>query len=251
MHTFYLGLKFAFSFFSILPVSFKKDDDLSKKEILDVMLFNIPLVGLTLGLITVVIFILLEPLQWLGAVIAAVIYMMLYGFLHTEAVIDVADAIYAKHSGLDSYKIIKDSTVGAMGVLYGVATILLKVTTIVYLLMNNYILQFICVLIVSRLSIIFILKAFTFKSSFATSLKNALGWWSFAAFLLFFMIGTSLSLMFPLLLFLGLTFSWFFVKFINKKLGFINGDVLGTTLEYVEIVLFIVVALCVYHYQII
>lgn len=34
-----LGLKFSFSYFSILPVNFKKDDDLSKKDILNNMLF--------------------------------------------------------------------------------------------------------------------------------------------------------------------------------------------------------------------
>ncbi len=32
--------------------------------------------------------------------------------------IDVVDAIYAKLGGKDSYKVIKEPTVGAMGVLY-------------------------------------------------------------------------------------------------------------------------------------
>ena len=125
MRDLYLGLKLAFSYFTILPVQFNQDDDLSAKEVLGAMLLFFPLVGSVLGAVTVGIFTLLEPLSWFGAVISAVIYMMLYGFLHTEAVMDVADAIYASHSGKDAYKIIKEPIVGAMGVLWSVGFMLL------------------------------------------------------------------------------------------------------------------------------
>ena len=127
MREYYLGLKFSFSYFTLLPIQFSKADDLSTKPVLGSMLFFFPLVGLVLGLLTIGLFWLLSSLSWLGSVIAAVMYMVLYGFLHTEAVIDVADAIYASHSGKDAYAIIKDPTVGAMGVLYAVTVVLLKV----------------------------------------------------------------------------------------------------------------------------
>ena len=77
-------------------------------------IFFLPFVGFVLGLLTVVIYSILDSIPILGAIIASCIYFVLYGFIHTEAVIDVVDAIYAKHSGKDAYKIIKEPTVGAI-----------------------------------------------------------------------------------------------------------------------------------------
>jgi len=245
MKAWYLGLKFAFSYFSILPISFKNDVDLSTKEVLGSMLFFFPFVGLVLGLLTVGVYSLLEPLAWYGAVISALVYMMLYGFLHTEAVIDVADAIYASHSGKDAYAVIKDPTVGAMGVLWAGSFVLLKVAGILFLLTHQLFTPFIATLIVSRLALLVLFYTQTFKSSFATELKDALTpktFWS--ALVLFGTVGVLLtSFKFIVLLIFGFLLALMITQFIKTKLGFVNGDVLGCTLESVEIVLFMIVAL--------
>jgi len=240
----YLGLKFSFSYFSILPINFKESDDLSKKEILASMLLFLPFVGSVLGLGTVVLFSFLAHLEWYGATISATVYMMLYGFIHTEAVIDVADAIYASHSGKDAYTIIKEPTVGAMGVLYAIGFILLKVAGIIFLFTHNFLMEFVAVLIISRLSLLLLFKIHTFNSSFATQLKDALSLKYFIfSYLIFILIGSLLIsnfiglLLFGLLLSLGVSF------YIKSKIGFVNGDVLGTTLEAVEILLFLSIAL--------
>jgi len=123
MYKIYLGFKFSFSYFSIFPVAFKSEDDLSDPTVLGAMLLFFPFVGLVLGLSTLMIFLLLEHTQWLAAIVAAIVYMMVYGFLHTEAVMDVADAMYAAHSGKDAYEVIKEPTVGAMGVLYALGLV--------------------------------------------------------------------------------------------------------------------------------
>ncbi|RUM73426.1 MAG: hypothetical protein DSZ11_05850, partial [Sulfurovum sp.] len=95
----YLGIKFSFSYFSILPLKFKSTDNLSSPAILNVMLLSLPLVGLVLGYLTVSLVLLLSKLGWYGAIFSAIFYMISYGFLHTEAVIDVFDAMYASHGG--------------------------------------------------------------------------------------------------------------------------------------------------------
>ena len=245
MHNLYLGLKFSFSYFSILPVKFKNSDDLSSKDILGSMLLFFPLVGIVLGLLTVGLFYILEALSWYGAVISAVTYMILYGFLHTEAVIDVADAIYASHSGKDPYAVIKEPTVGAMGVLWAGVFLLLKIAGIIFLLMHHLFVEFISVLMVSRLTLLMLFYTQSFKSSFAAQLKNSLTekyLWS--AFFLFGIIGLLLiSIKFLALLSIGLILALLITLFIKSKISFINGDVLGTTLESVEILLFILVAL--------
>ena len=244
MNTFYLGFKFAFSYFSILPISFNSKDDLSKKEVLASMLLFLPFVGFIIGLGTVVLFSFLTYLEWYGAIISAVVYMMLYGFLHTEAVIDVTDAIYATHSGKDAYVIIKEPTVGAMGVLYAIGFVLLKVSGMVYILTHNFLMEFVAVLIISRLSLLLLFKVHTFNSSFATQLKEAFTKKYFIlSYLIFMILGSLLTSNFIFLLLTGLALALLISFYIKSKIGFVNGDVLGATLESVEILLFLAVAL--------
>jgi len=236
----YLGFKFSLSYFSILPISFKASDDLSRKEVLTFMLFFLPFVGILLAVGTVVLFYFLSSLSWFGALISATFYMMLYGFLHTEAIMDVADAIYAKHSGKDAYEIIKEPTVGAMGVLYGTSLMLLKVVGIAYLLMHNYLLEFIAIAIVSRLSLLLLFTIHEFRSTFAVLLKNALTKpYLLGSFALFSIVGYLLVSNFMILLSIGLLLALVISFVIKLKIGFVNGDVLGATLEGVEILLII------------
>jgi adenosylcobinamide-GDP ribazoletransferase len=243
MNAFYLGLKFSFSYFTILPVFFKKEDNLNQDQVLAFMIFFMPLIGALLTLFSIVLFQLLEPLSYLGALLSAFLYMALYGFIHTEAVIDVADAIYASHSGKDPYKIIKEPQVGAMGVLWGVAFLIIKISAIVFLLLNHLYIEFILVTISSRLNILSLIYIKTFKSSFITKIKSTFSFSYFiSSIFLFTIMGSLLSLYFIPLLVISMIFSFAINNFIQKKLGFINGDTLGANLESIEIILFILIA---------
>ena len=243
MRHLYLGLKFSFAYFSTLPMKFQKEDNLAHKDVLASMLIFFPLVGLILGILTLFVFSFISHLEWYGAIISATIYMMLYGFLHTEAIIDVADAIYASHSGKDAYTIIKEPTVGAMGVLYSIGIILLKISGIVYLLLHGFFMEFLSILIISRLSILMLLKIHNFKSSFVTLLKNSLSTkYIIISFILFTIIGSFLTYYFIILLCIGVLIAFLISFYIKSKIKFMNGDVLGATLEAVETVLFLLVA---------
>jgi len=236
---YWLGLKFMFSYFTILPVRFKESDDLSKPAILASMLFWLPVGGLVLGTLSLLLYRILFPLEWVAGVVAAVAYMMLYGFLHTEAIMDVADALYAKHAGKDAFAVIKESTVGAMGVLWAVALMLLKVSAIVFLLSYEAYGLFLSALIISRLGLLLLFFTQTFRSSFITTMQRGFEKSYFAGSLLLFgTIGTLLSgWHFFMLLLIGLGVAYFIATTLAKKLGFMNGDVLGTTLESTEIIL--------------
>jgi adenosylcobinamide-GDP ribazoletransferase len=234
----YLGLKFAFSYFSILPIKFNKNDDLSNKKVLAFMLYFFPLVGLVISLLSVGLYQILAHLAWLGAVISAVFYVMLYGFLHNEAVMDVADGIYAKHGGKDAYQIIKEPTVGALGVYWGVSFFILKFSLIVYIFKLGAFWEFVFVAIVSRFALMVMIKTFNAKSTFLTTLKNALD----VKYIV--IIGFIVLIFTKVWIFvLGLFVTFLSAKFIEKKLGFINGDVMGTSLEVTEIVLLFSVVL--------
>jgi len=72
MRSLWLGLKFAVSYFSVLPVRFRSDDDLSSSEVLGAMLLFFPIVGLLLALLTLTLSTLLAPLSWYGILLSAV-----------------------------------------------------------------------------------------------------------------------------------------------------------------------------------
>ena len=239
----YLGIKFSFSYFSILPIKFKPTDELSHPNILNVMLLSLPLVGWLLGFLTITLFLLLSKLGWYGAIFSAVFYMISYGFLHTEAVIDVFDAIYASHGGKDAYAIIKEPTVGAVGVLYGAVFLILKLAGAVMLFTHNLLLEFIAILVISRLSLLTLILLHDFKSSFLTQLKEALDPWFLALlFLITTLVGTLFVNAFLIWLILGTILGFTISIFFVSKLKFANGDVLGATLESVEILMFLIVA---------
>jgi len=236
-----LGIKFALSYFTLLPTRFETDDDLSHPRVLKSMLLSLPFVGVLLSALTIAAFAALEPLGWLGAIIAAVAYMVLYGFIHTEAVIDVADAVHAAHSGKDPYEIIKDPTVGAMGVLYGVSFTLLKIAALSTLLMHHLFLPFIAIALISRLSLLVLIRAYEFRSSFVTQLHENL---RVAALILVILVCGGigfylLSVNFLALFVAGILTALLLSYTAKRSLGFINGDVLGMSLEGSELVLMI------------
>ena len=242
MRNLYLGIKFAFSYFTIIPLKFKTSDDLSKKEVLNHMLLTLPFVGFVLGGLTVFLYTLLSKLGWYGATISALSYMILYGFIHTEAIIDVYDAMYASHSGKDAFEIIKEPTVGALGVLYAFAFVLMKVAGVVLLFTHNLLTEFIAVLIISRLSLLTQIMLHDFKSPFVTELKESLDYWYLMPlFFIFTLVGSYLTPYFILYLLVGIIFGFVISIFFASKIGFVNGDVLGASLEGVEILLFMVV----------
>jgi adenosylcobinamide-GDP ribazoletransferase len=239
-------MKLSISYFSNIPISFKKSDNLSNRRVLGSMLFFLPFIGLILGSITLFSLFLLSKLEDYSGVISAIIYMMMYGFIHTEAVMDIIDALYAKHSGKDTYSVIKEPSVGAMGVLYGIGFLLIKVVLISSLLNHGFLKEFIVVLIISRLSLLVLIESLDFKSQFVNMLKKSLNWRYFlSSSLLSLLIGSILIPYFVIIMFLGFILSFGISIYIGRGLGFINGDVLGATLEGVEILLFLTLVLLI------
>ncbi len=232
-------------YFTLLPVRFNTSDDLSHPKVMGAMLFWLPLAGVVSAGGSVLVYLLLGKLGWLGAVVAALVYPMLYGFLHTEAVADVADALYAAHSGKDAYSIIKDPTVGAMGVLWTVAVVLLKTALIVYLLMHGAWALFVAAAISSRMGLEMLFFTQTFRSSFIQTLQRGFDGKLFGgSMVLFLLVGLAIAgEKFFLVAALAMGVGYLVATRIGKKLGFLNGDVLGTTLEATEIVLMLTGAL--------
>lgn len=230
---------FALSYFSIIPV-FVKNMQINN-ETYKYILALLPLVGAILASLVIGLnFILVEFFHPLYAsFVCAVIYLALYGFIHTEAIIDVVDAWLASYSGKDAYKIMKESTIGAIGALYGFSFVLLKVGIITYVLYEKQYILFLVVCVISRLNLIYLLGYFEFsKDSFLSlAFANAgilrLKIVAFIYVLIAFFIGKNILALFILSL---LSF-YFILKILNNKFNFVNGDCLGFTLEHTELLL--------------
>ena len=230
---------FALSYFSIIPV-FVKNMEI-KEETYKYTLFFLPLVGAILGLIVIALNLFLNeffnPLY--SSFVVAVIYLFLYGFLHTEAICDVVDAWFASYSGKDVYKIMKESTIGAIGALYAFCFVLLKVGIITYVLYEKQYALFLIVCIFSRLNLIYLLEYYKFSKDSFLSLAFANGSvftlkiLSLIYLIFAFIIGSNVLLLFILSL---LSF-YFILKVLDKKFGFVNGDCLGFTIEHTELIL--------------
>ncbi len=214
-------------------------------EVLGAMLFWLPLAGAVSAGGSILIYLILHETGWLGATIAALFYPILYGFIHTEAVADVADALYAAHSGKDPYSVIKDPVVGAMGVLWSVTILLLKTALIVYLLLHDAWTLFFAVTVAGRMGLETLFYTKTFRSTFIRTLQQSFNgklFWS--SMTLFLLIGlTVVGTIFFLIAALATGVGYLVATRIGKKLGFLNGDVLGATLETTEIVLMLTGAL--------
>lgn len=241
MKNIYLGFKFVISYFSILPVSFKKDDDLSHPAVLKYTLFFLPFLGLVLGTLSITLYELLSPSLY-SAFLCSIFYMFLYGFIHTEAISDVIDAIYAAHSGKDPYEIIKEPHIGAMGMLYSVALVLLKVVSLTYILYEELFLEFLSIVILSRFFVLYMVSFNEFRSSFVNLLKNSFSKNTFFLSIIFYALICYLLLGINIVYFI---FGMFFLtllisSYLKKRLGFLNGDALGFNIEITEIFTMIV-----------
>ena len=230
---------FALSYFSIIPVFVKNmeiNNDTYKYTLVILPLIGAILASLVIGL-NLALIEFFNPLY--ASFVCAVVYLALYGFIHTEAIIDVVDAWFASYSGKDAYKIMKESTIGAIGALYGVAFVLLKVGIITYVLYEKQYVLFLIVCVFSRLNLIYLLGYFKFsKDSFLSLAFQHGGVLQLKIFALIYLVlafifGTNVLLLFIL----SLASFYFILKILNNKFGFVNGDCLGFTLEHTELIL--------------
>lgn len=248
MNNLRLGLLIAFSYFSFIPIKindYKIDDTITKY-----LLFFIPFVGFCLGFISFGLYYLLSyffvPIY--SALVVGIVYFLLYGFLHLEAICDVVDGYFASYSKKDVHKIMKDPTVGAMGIIAIVLFLIIKLASIVYLCVDGGALFLLLAFTMSRLSVHYVLVLFTFhdSSKMANSLKTVATKRLLFFTTLFYISLVSLISIYSIFIFVSMIyFAYMIVKKLQKQLGFVNGDVIGFCIEMCE--LFVMIVLIVLY----
>ncbi len=237
MKTFFEGLILSLGFFSIFRVPYTVKN-INKKHY-GYMAIGLLSVALVLCVTTVFIYIgvskLINPLY--GAVFASLFYLLLYGFLHLEAVADIVDAYFAAHSGKDVRVVLKDPSIGAMGAIGVFVFILFKVLAISYILYNSLFSFFILSLVLSRFCAVCLLKYGSFhkESKLAISLQEGLEdryFFPVAAFVVCLVLYIS-----PLMIVIALLSGLLLYRWIIKNIGFLNGDGVGFFIEIQELML--------------
>jgi|TARA_B110000238_G_C16137927_1_gene444727 adenosylcobinamide-GDP ribazoletransferase len=146
------GLQTAFTFLTLVPVG--KRVDFSQMAIRE-SLFWYPLVGCFLGVLGFLFTEYLLVPDYLVAVFILTLWLLLTGALHIDGIADCADAWTG---GLGSrertLEIMKDPRCGAMGVVAIVATLLLKMSALVFVLQVQGAVVIVLAPLLARISVV-------------------------------------------------------------------------------------------------
>lgn len=201
-----------------------------------------PAVGLALGLLLVICNWLLAPLLP-RAVLDCLLLLLLIlatGALHLDGVADMLDGLAGSRDRATSLRIMKDSRVGAMGVVGLVMILLLKYLSLFHLPLEQKAAALIFMPAAGRWCQVFLASCSTYIRSEGgtgsvfvdqvggTELLRASLTVLLAGLLLFSLKGI-------MLLALLLAFATLLLHYFERRLGGVSGDLLGASTEFVEV----------------
>lgn len=208
-----------------------------------------PVVGALLGLILwgAAFFLPVLFSEWLSAVLLLVLWVYLTGGLHLDGWMDLADGLGSHRPRERVLEIMKDSRVGAMGVLAAFLLLLVKMVSIHDVLMANHPSLFLLPPVISRLVLVCAMRFWPYssKNGIGQGLRKGVnGWCLFAGFwfvaLLAWVADEAAGLIvFGMSLILGL--GW--IHRVYRKLDGLTGDCYGAAVEWTEAVVLIAIIL--------
>jgi len=242
-------LSLAIRFLTIFPIaSFplsnnsNQDEEEDLKENFANSMAFFPLVGMLIGVLLVVlrrIFYYLPVSPLIGDTLVLIVWIWLSGGLHLDGFADSVDGFLGGHNKEEILNIMKDSATGAKGVVALVSLLLLKFVLLIEmpLFLKDAVLFFTPT--IGRWSMViaaFLGKPARLKNSMGKLFIDYIGWREVIfASLTVAVIGILLfKLYFLPLLIMGIGIVLLILKYCQKKIGGISGDVLGAINEIVE-----------------
>lgn len=229
----------ALQFLTIIPVKVKQVDE--KRIAGSVVYF--PLVGLLLGLILTgadrfLYFLGFE--QFFINIVLVVSLIVLTGGIHLDGLADTTDAFLSRKNKEEMLRIMRDSRIGAMGVLSLISIILLKVALLSSLNVSLKTTSLLLMCILSRWALVLSMFLFPYARQEGKAKSFIQG-----ADLRVFIFSTIFTLSCVialcktqglLLMLIMAAASYIIVRLISNKIGGITGDTLGATNELIETV---------------
>lgn len=232
----------ALQFLTIIPVRIRH---ITEKTLTGSIVY-FPLVGLFLGLILTGAD---KFLSFLGFeqlfinIILIVLLIVLTGGIHLDGLVDTVDAFSSRKTRDDMLRIMRDSSIGAMGVLSLVVIILLKIAFLSSINLSIKPASLLLMCILSRWALVFSMFLFPYARQEGkarifiegTDIKVFI----FSTMLTLFCVVIFWKIQGLLLMAIVATVAYAGEKFVSNKIGGITGDTLGATAEVIEaIVLF-------------
>lgn len=233
------GFLVALQFLTRIPV--KIEGSIEERDLLNSLYFY-PLIGLVIGILLVLANIILGPLIPLEArvVILLTLLVFLSGGLHLDGFMDTMDGICSGKNRERSLEIMRDSRVGAFGVLGLVLLLLIKLTFLQSLRgpdLNNALLV---MPMVSRWVVVANMPMAPYaREGFGLGklmVENA-RWKEVLVTLAFTLVVSSFLLGFKaaILILVLFVFACICSLFLKEKIGGLTGDTLGAVLETSEV----------------
>lgn len=231
------GLILSFQLFSGIPI--KKEVDFSKEN-LRFALYFLPLVGLTIGLITgglMYLFSSISPL--VVSAIGLTAYFFLSGGLHLDGLSDMADGFMANVDRERTLEIMKDSLIGSFGTIVLILYFFFKFSLYTAIIDNQVIISLGITSMLSRTSVLLSIKngSLARPDGFGSKMKEALEEANalYLIVAIIYIISILVSSFSLSAIIAGLLVNLLMVGLSNRKLGGLTGDIYGAIIEVSEI----------------
>ncbi|MGL4391958.1 MAG: adenosylcobinamide-GDP ribazoletransferase [Fusobacteriaceae bacterium] len=243
MKAFFKSILLAFSFFTAIPIFHA--EYIKKNMILIPISF--PVVGLIVGNFGFLIFWLLNKSELtiiFKAIIFLIFFILISGGIHLDGLMDTADGFFSRRPDMQKrIEIMKDSRVGAFGVMTFIVLVLFRLGIFSELFsMKIFSTQIIFIPIISRISASLMLLQFDRANCPVLDEMHLKDFPKFETYLLgIILIIISVIDVKNILLIAVTAACYFYYNFWAKRnFGGITGDMLGAYIEFQETILFLV-----------
>ncbi len=228
----------AIRFLTVFPVSWRCADD---SNYFQRSVAYFPFIGLLIGVLGYLLITLSLQLfpQAIAAALIVLYFSLISGFLHVDGLSDSADGLLSARPREVSLEIMKDSRVGAMGVVAIVAVFLLKYSALSSIALDEIGLAVFFIPVAGRCSILFCMARLEYSRGkegigylFYSSESRKSGFLGLIIFTIFAIIFAPYYGVFLLVIFFGI--NYLFCAFCKTRLGGATGDTLGAACELTE-----------------
>lgn len=225
----------------------------------DNMIF-FPLIGFLIGSVTLLVTYFSNLIfgSHIAAIMGVLSLVLITGGLHLDGLSDSFDGLFSYRDKDRIIEIMKDSRIGAMGVLAVVFLLILKIAFFEFCITSNQMLLLMIVPVIGRISLIVICyKAVPLnKSKMGEPFIGKLSKFKYYAIIIFYGVISEviIYLLYGSIFALSLGFTFLIIfclvkkirSFVYKKIDGISGDILGATCEIVEMLTIPIIYVGVY-----
>ncbi len=227
------GFILAIQFLTRIPIN--KQVKFNKKNIKNSLMFY-PIVGLFIGILTCIPFIVIPFTEFrISAILAILIYFWITGGLHADGLADTLDGFLGGNSAEKTQEIMKDSRLGMFGVMGIVLLILAKYS--LYISVSIYPVFIVIAITNSRFAGLHVLNNYkTPSTGLASIMSNSRIRHNEYILLIFYMITLAIYNKFYIIsTLIAILTSRIIADKSIKKLSYITGDIIGASIEISEI----------------